>query len=73
MLYSDKSKYAKHILKSVYGLWNINYTMNTFKITWKQQILEIYVKPLHLKILRSNEGTQKHNTFNIMINQKQSN
>ena len=59
MLYSDKSKYAKYILKSVYGFGNINDTMNIFKVTRKQQILEIHVKTLHLKILRNNEGTQK--------------
>jgi hypothetical protein len=70
MLYSDKSKYAKHILKCVYGFGNINDTMNTFKVTRKRQIVEIYVKTLHLKIMRNNENKKKQNTFNILINQK---
>jgi len=39
MLYSDKSKYAKYISKSVYGFGDINDTMSTFKVRWKQQIL----------------------------------
>ena len=58
MLYSDKLKYEKRILKCVYGFGNINDTMNTFKVTGKQQILEIHVKTLHLKILRNNEETK---------------
>jgi hypothetical protein len=71
MLHSDKSKCSKHISKSVYVFGNINDAMNTFKVTRKQQILEIHVKTLHMKVLRNNEGTQrKHNTFNILINQK---
>jgi hypothetical protein len=59
MVYSDKSKYGKHILKSVYGFGNINDNMNTFRLRRKQQILEMHVKTLHLKILRNNAGTQK--------------
>jgi len=65
MLYSDKSKYAKHISKSVYGFGNINDTMNTFKVRRKQQTLDMHVKTLHLKIVRNNEGKQKNITLLI--------
>jgi hypothetical protein len=59
VLYSDKSKYAKHILKSDYGLGNVIDSMNTLKIIRKQQILEIYDKTVHVKIMRKKEETQK--------------
>jgi hypothetical protein len=64
MLYSDKSKYAKHISKSVYGFGNINGTINTFKVRRKQEILDMHVKTLHLKKL---EIVKEHKNITLLM------
>ena len=64
MLYSDKSKYAKHISKSVYGFGNINDNINTFKVRRKQQILDMHVKTLHLKKL---EIVKEHRNITLLM------
>ena len=64
MLYSDKSKYAKHISKSVYGFGNINDNINTFKVRRKQEILDMHVKTLHLKKL---EIVKEHKNITLLM------
>ena len=64
MLYSDKSKYAKHISKSVYGFGNINDNINTFKVRRKQEILDMHVKTLHLKKL---EIVKEHRNITLLM------